>query len=145
VIQAVRPLLLWCTVCWGVAGQPAGAAQNSEIVGFWLVEDRTAVVEVELCGEARSELCGTLFPLARRDADPEHCGFPLFSGVRPAGPKEWRGGTIVDPRSGREYGVRARLEEEDRLVMRGYLLAPLLGRSQLWERWDGDDELCESR
>lgn len=47
-------------------------------------------------------------------------------------------GDILDPHTGRVYGCELRLIDGGRkLVMRGYLGIPLLGRSQVWQRMQG--------
>ncbi len=51
---------------------------------------------------------------------------------------EYIGGDILDPRTGRIYGCELRLIDGGRkLVMRGYLGIPLLGRSEVWQRMQG--------
>lgn len=49
------------------------------------------------------------------------------------------GGDILDPRTGRIYGCELHLIDGGRkLVMRGYLGLPMLGRSQVWQRMQGE-------
>jgi uncharacterized protein (DUF2147 family) len=48
---------------------------------------------------------------------------------------EYVGGDILDPRTGEVYRCKFRLTDGGRkLLMRGYLGIPLLGRSQIWVR-----------
>ncbi len=50
---------------------------------------------------------------------------------------EYTGGDILDPESGAVYRCKMHLEQGgSRLVLRGYIAVPLLGRSQTWERQD---------
>ena len=47
----------------------------------------------------------------------------------------WDGGTILDPANGKTYKVRLTLTDEGKqLRVRGYIGAPLLGRTQVWKR-----------
>jgi uncharacterized protein (DUF2147 family) len=54
--------------------------------------------------------------------------------VRYRGGSEWNVGKLYDPKSGKEYKGRAKLEGENKLVLRGYVLIPLFGRSETWTR-----------
>jgi uncharacterized protein (DUF2147 family) len=48
---------------------------------------------------------------------------------------DYDGGDILDPESGSVYHSKMHLEQDGaRLVVRGYIGFPLLGRSQTWER-----------
>ena len=47
----------------------------------------------------------------------------------------WDGGDILDPENGKVYKVRLRpVEAGQKLEVRGYIGAPLLGRTQTWIR-----------
>jgi uncharacterized protein (DUF2147 family) len=49
----------------------------------------------------------------------------------------WEGGDILDPENGKTYHCRIHVEDSGhKLVVRGYLGVPLLGRSQTWIRDD---------
>ncbi|NPA42883.1 MAG: DUF2147 domain-containing protein [Chlorobi bacterium] len=48
--------------------------------------------------------------------------------------KEWEGGTILDPKTGKEYSVYLKLESPDKLKVRGYIGFSLIGRTQYWYR-----------
>ena len=49
----------------------------------------------------------------------------------------WDGGDILDPNNGKVYKVRLKLADGGRkLDVRGYVGAPLLGRTQTWIRVD---------
>ncbi len=147
--RPVRRLAAWELVAWGLVAwglglaEAGGAAAMPGIAGDWLVEEGSAVVRIAPCaGPDGESFCGRLYPLADEDHDPAHCGFALIRRLRPDGPRRWRDAVIVDPRTQRHYSARARLTGPDRLQVRGYLLAPLLGQSQTWTRWSGEGELC---
>lgn len=47
----------------------------------------------------------------------------------------WDGGDILDPNNGKVYHVRMKpIEEGKKLEVRGYVGAPLFGRTQTWHR-----------
>ncbi|MEZ4910715.1 MAG: DUF2147 domain-containing protein [Saprospiraceae bacterium] len=47
---------------------------------------------------------------------------------------EYDSGTILDPKSGKEYSCLMKLEGTDKLKVRGYLGMAVLGRTQYWYR-----------
>lgn len=47
---------------------------------------------------------------------------------------EWNDGTIMDPENGKEYSCYIKLENKDKLKVRGYLGFAALGRTQYWYR-----------
>ena len=47
----------------------------------------------------------------------------------------WDGGEILDPNNGKTYKVRMTPKDDGKtLAVRGYIGAPLLGRTQTWVR-----------
>ena len=48
--------------------------------------------------------------------------------------KEWKDGTIMDPKTAKEYSVYLELVEPDKLKVRGYIGFSLIGRTQYWYR-----------
>jgi len=47
---------------------------------------------------------------------------------------EYNGGTVLDPKNGKHYKCYIKLEEKDKLKVRGYLGVALFGRTQYWYR-----------
>ncbi|HKJ06719.1 MAG TPA: DUF2147 domain-containing protein [Flavobacteriaceae bacterium] len=47
---------------------------------------------------------------------------------------EWNGGTILDPKTGKEYKCYITLVEDDKLKVRGFIGFSLIGRTQYWHR-----------
>lgn len=63
-------------------------------------------------------------------------GLVIIRNMRPAN-GGYEGGDILDPRSGISFRCKFHLSENgSRLVVRGFIGIPLLGRSQTWERQD---------
>lgn len=46
----------------------------------------------------------------------------------------YSGGTIIDPKNGKEYRCKIYLAGNNKLVVRGYIGISLFGRSQTWNR-----------
>lgn len=63
-------------------------------------------------------------------------GLEIIRGVKKDGDEpRWDGGTILDPEDGKVYKVRMTpVEDGKKLEVRGYIGAPLLGRTQTWIR-----------
>ena len=127
-----------------------GAAPSASPVGLWrTVDDHTgrerALVRI-------FENSGTLYGRVERIFDPADAGkicgkcgddrhdkpllgLDILRGLKPDGDGAWSGGEIIDPETGSIYRASAHLAEGGRdLVVRGYLLFSLLGRSQTWHR-----------
>ncbi len=116
-------------------------------LGLWKTIDDTDGVEksyIEI-----HEIDGNLFATVREllpAADKTHCeackgdkkdapivGMTLMRDMEKDG-KEWSGGYILDPASGKEYRCVIKLEGNDKLKVRGYIGTPFLGRTQYWYR-----------
>jgi uncharacterized protein (DUF2147 family) len=58
----------------------------------------------------------------------------IIRGLKQHG-EEYSGGDILDPENGMVYRCKLRLiESGKRLLVRGYFVLPLFGRSQVWIR-----------
>ena len=146
--HGAKSLLLaaWLAMCAGTA-----AAADPSPVGLWrTVDDRTGqqagLIEIRQSGD---ELEGRIVDYAAQADDPSapacrSCssaskaklvpGLTILRGFRRDG-DVWDGGTILDPRSGFVYRCELRVTDGGRkLLLRGYLLIRLLGRTTTWER-----------
>jgi uncharacterized protein (DUF2147 family) len=119
---------------------PAGAAEGPE--GRWLTQTRDGVIEIAACQQA---LCGRLVGLAEPqgpDGAPSAaasgtpmCNFPLLH-VVPDGRGRWTG-RITDPSNGSEWTCTLSVAGDGTLRLRGYILLPLIGQTQIWTRYGG--------
>ncbi|MFP5461022.1 MAG: DUF2147 domain-containing protein [Gammaproteobacteria bacterium] len=144
--RIAAPLLLAASV---FAGAGAACAQDlSSPVGLWkTVDDETKqpkslvrIVEQDGALVGRVEKILTDKPDARCDRctderkDQPVQGMTILTGMKPEGGL-WDGGSILDPNNGKVYRSRMKLLEGGRkLEVRGYIGAPLFGRSQTWLR-----------
>lgn len=46
----------------------------------------------------------------------------------------WTGGRILDPKTGKEYKAKMKVQRDGTLYLRGYIGIPTLGRTQNWIR-----------
>ncbi len=69
----------------------------------------------------------------RKDKDIE--GMIILWDMKPEKKKnKYKGGQILDPKNGKTYSCKIQLQSPDVLKVRGYIKAPLFGRTQKWFR-----------
>ncbi|MCW3474424.1 DUF2147 domain-containing protein [Limobrevibacterium gyesilva] len=111
--------------------------------GQWLTEDGGGVIEVAACGNA---LCGRIVGMAepvlpdgRTPVDyagQPKCGLTILRDAVESDPGVWTG-RITNPEDGSVWHCTLSVDEEGRLHLRGYVLVPLLGRTQIWRPYTG--------
>ena len=140
-------LTIACGVCLNLF---ASRAFGAGPVGLWYAEGGAAEVQIFQCAD---ELCGKVVwlrsPLGddgcelRDDKNPDLSlrsrnivGLLVLTGLKPDDDDRaaWTAGAIYDPASGHTYSCNARLENNYRLFLRGYLGIRLLGRTTTWTR-----------
>lgn len=142
--------LIQASLIAAVLAAPAAWAQDTP-VGVWkTIDDETgkpkSLVRIT---EEQGQLKGTIEKLFRgpdEDQNPkcEKCegvnkdqpiiGMTILSGLRKNG-DSYDGGTILDPKNGKTYKSRITLKDNGKkLEMRGYIGAPMFGRTQTWVR-----------
>ena len=128
-------------------------------IGLWRTIDDTdkkerAVIEVY---EKEKKLYGKIVKTFPRPDDKEFCetctgdlkgakilGLEILKGVSQEGDsKTWSGGTILDPKNGKDYKVYLEIQDDEakkdaKLKVRGFIGFALLGRTQYWYRYDGE-------
>ena len=141
-MSKVAAALALCIV-QGVAWADTGA---DRIVGVWLNEKGDGLIQIERQGDAyRGKIVGA--PEGTRD-DPDAkdvnnedpalrdrrlLGLVMMGSYEFDG-KRWAGGWIYDPDVGKRYKSRLTLKDQNTLEVRGYLGAPMFGRTQVWTR-----------
>jgi uncharacterized protein (DUF2147 family) len=134
-----------------LAGLPIWA-QNTP-VGVWkTIDDETkkekSLVRISEAGGVFSgKIEKLLDPDSKPDAKCDKCtderkdrpilGLPIIRNVKVNADDAtlWDGGEILDPNNGKTYKVRLRpADGGKKLEVRGYIGAPLLGRTQTWHR-----------
>ncbi|MGR7997078.1 DUF2147 domain-containing protein [Xanthobacter sp. ZOL 2024] len=128
-------------VVLGLLSTPALAADPT---GLWQTPTRGGQVEITHCGNA---LCGRLVSSEGLKADPAlkdvHNqnaglrgralkGLTILTGFT-GGPSEWTGGSIYNADDGKTYSGSIVLDGDNRLKLRGCVIAPLC-KTQTWTR-----------
>jgi uncharacterized protein (DUF2147 family) len=123
---------------------PAFAASGSPvpIEGSWLTQDGGGVIDIEPCG---SVYCGSIVgleaassgnPLPRDVNGHSRCGLQIIHGLSETDPGEWTG-KITNPEDGQTYSARLSVDDQGQLHLRGYVVVPLFGQTQLWTKYGG--------
>ncbi|MGH8854502.1 MAG: DUF2147 domain-containing protein [Telluria sp.] len=130
---------------------PAAWAQNASPAGAWkTIDDETgkpkSVVRITEDNGVLTGKIEKLFRPADQDQNPKctACegarkdqpliGMTILSGLKKDG-NEYTGGEILDPAKGKTYKSKAKLQDNgSKLEVRGYIGAPMFGRSQTWVR-----------
>jgi uncharacterized protein (DUF2147 family) len=146
--QQRRPLMkLLATL---VASVLAVSAFAQSPVGLWKTIDDATGKEKSLIriSESGGVFSGKVEKLLAPDAKPdtkcEQCtdarkdqlvvGMTVLRNVK-KNDEQWDGGDILDPNNGKVYKVRLRFDgDSKKLEVRGYIGAPMFGRSQNWIR-----------
>jgi uncharacterized protein (DUF2147 family) len=131
----------------------AGAHAQATPAGLWKTIDdstkkeRSLVRIVETDGVVSGKLEKLLDPEAKQDAVCDECsddrkgqplvGLSIIRGAKKSADTDglWDGGTILDPANGKTYKLRLKpIDGGKKLEVRGYVGAPLFGRTQTWIR-----------
>ena len=130
---------------------PAAWAQNASPAGVWkTIDDETgkpkSLVRITEENGVFTGKVEKLFRPADQDQNPKctACegarkdqpivGMTILSGLKKDG-NEYTGGEILDPAKGKTYKSKATLKDNgSKLEVRGYIGAPMFGRSQTWVR-----------
>ena len=118
----------------------AGASDNLQ--GLWLTEDGDGVIDVAPCG---SGYCGRIVgmsdlvrPNGHVPSDPQgypQCGLTILRAQAQTDTGVWSG-RIENPDDGSVWNCELWVENGE-LHLRGYVLVPLLGKTQIWKRYAG--------
>lgn len=126
-------------------------ARGDRVIGVWLTENQDSQVEVYKTpsGTFEGKLVWLEEPLDedgkpkldKENPERSKRTRPLLGTVLlkdftwDAGAGEWKNGTIYDPENGRTYSAFMRLENNNTLKIRGFVMGMrFLGRSTTWTR-----------
>ena len=136
--------LCFLIVLVGVLASFGAAARdgqkNESPLGLWQTPGG-GVIEISLCGDL---LCARIAGIPRAPGEPipkdsagrSQCGLTIIRDASEGQDGSWSG-HITDPRDGSQYHVRLWLGDRGSLHVRGYILLPLLGQTQIWHRYAG--------
>jgi uncharacterized protein (DUF2147 family) len=145
--RRVVPLLLLAALLLPLAGAAGGAdGQPTQIVGDWLTEHHDGIIQISVAddGSYQGKIVGGNDPQRVDQHNPDQSrrshsllGQTIFQGLKYDGDGKWSGGTIYDPDSGRSYKCKLEQLDHDRVEVHGFIGFALLGRSQVWTRYQG--------
>lgn len=125
-----------------------GNVQSQTVIGKWkTIDDETgeakSIVEVY---EQSGKIYGKIIKILRKEHVNDVCslcpganknkpilGMVIINGLKKDG-DEYKGGTILDPTTGKTYKCNITLDGVDKLKLRGFIGISLLGRTQYWSR-----------
>jgi uncharacterized protein (DUF2147 family) len=132
-----------------VFAAPLALAQDSPVGTWTTIDDATgkpkSIVQIS---ERDGELTGTVVEVLQSEQGPnpicDKCkgdlkdkpvtGMQIIWGMKQDG-DQWKGGKILDPKTGKVYGCRMHLTDNgQKLEVRGFMGMALLGRTQVWQR-----------
>ena len=138
---------------WSLAGLSLAAQAQMSPLGLWRSIDDTTQqpkAEIRITQNAAGGLSGVVERslLSTPSAEPNcklctddrkdkpKIGLEIIRGGQQGdGKAVWEGGKILDPENGKNYSLRLTpIEGGKKLEVRGYIGAPLLGRTQTWIR-----------
>lgn len=134
-----------------VAASLTALAQTSgdDLLGVWFNEAKDAKIRIYKCGDGAKKYCGKLIWLKKdkeddggeridkNNPDASKRKTPMMNLVilkllkYDASDKEWNGGTIYDPKSGKTYSCYIK-KEGNLLKLRGYVGVSVLGKTSTW-------------
>jgi len=111
--------------------------------GRWWTQEHDGVINIIACGDA---LCGRIVgQMSPKDAQgkrsvdihgqPE-CGLTILHGKPATDPGHWSG-TITNPKDGHDWASEFWVGADGNLSLRGYLVVPTLGSTQVWTKFTG--------
>lgn len=127
----------------GVANAMPVSSDLEEIKGKWETPMMDAVIEIAPCGE---KLCAALVQhdytevtdIDIKNPDPQERGRPLIGvkildGLSHIKDDKWANGELYDPRTGKTYGSKVKLIDENRVKISG-CIGPGLCKGYIWTR-----------
>jgi len=137
----MRLCLVYILLCITLGIHYSAAAQDDSAVfpgGLWLPKKKDVAVRIEPCGNS---LCGYISWL-RADVNqltPEGkplCNMKVLWGFKqdPRDPEVWNSGKIYKADKGDTFSGRIRVQDTDKIELRGFLWLPVIGKSYLLTR-----------
>jgi uncharacterized protein (DUF2147 family) len=139
--------LLWAAALVSTGALAQAPTAKSPIVNQWLTQAHDGVIKITPCA---SGFCGRIVGMSVRKnpdgSDPTDakgqkiCGLQILT-LTPSGAGKWAG-HILDPKKDSNYTCEVSMDAEGHLLMRGYLMTPLLGETQTWTPYTGPLHDC---
>jgi uncharacterized protein (DUF2147 family) len=119
------------------------AAHAADVTGTWIDHTGQGAVEIRPCGE---QMCGRVVWLK----NPRHksrsgrpiCGAQILGNLRLGEPNTWSSGWIYNPEDEERFSAEIKLQNDNTLLVTGYLGIKLLGETFTWKRAPADLQRC---
>ena len=125
-----------------LGSQPGRAA---DVTGTWLDHTGQGAVEIRACGE---HMCGRVVwlknPTHRSRSGRPICGTQILGNLRRDEPNTWSSGWIYNPEDEERFSAEIKLQNDNTLLVTGYLGIKLLGETFTWKRAPGDLQRCNA-
>lgn len=133
-----------------LSSAPFLSAQAAEAEGYWLTQNKRAVVQTYMCD---TQLCGKIYwiidggmQVDEKNPDPALqsrplCKLEILQGFdqNNNNAKVWENGSIYKADDGDVYSATLTQIDADTLRLRGYVGIPLFGKTQVWTRVNKND------
>jgi uncharacterized protein (DUF2147 family) len=144
-----RPYSRWRTVahaallCLGALPLAALEARAADVTGTWIDHTGQGAVEIRPCGE---HMCGRVVwlknPTHRSRSGRPICGAQILGALRRDQPNTWSSGWIYNPEDEERFSAEIKLQNDNTLLVTGYLGIKLLGETFTWKRAPADLQRC---
>ncbi len=138
----------WAALAAMVLSAGANPAAATELDGFWMDSHGEVVLEVQPCGV---EMCAKVVWL-RLPYGPDRlplkdyrnpdaalrgrpvCGLRVIEGFKKQPDGTWGGGNVYVPDLGMSFSGYAQILSPTQIEVRGYVLLPLFGQTEVWSK-----------
>ncbi len=110
--------------------------EAEKIVGIWFTDDKTSKIQIY---RNESQYFGKIIWIATKESKEDlkikpKIGYQIFRKFTFEGKNVWSGGQVSDPRSGMTVSGKMTLKDENTLNVRGFLGAPIFGKTVILMR-----------
>jgi uncharacterized protein (DUF2147 family) len=144
-----RPYSRWRTVAHaallalGALPLAALEARAADVTGTWIDHTGQGAVEIRPCGE---HMCGRVVwlknPTHRSRTGRPICGAQILGALRRDQANTWSSGWIYNPEDEERFSAEIKLQNDNTLLVTGYLGIKLLGETFTWKRAPADLQRC---
>ena len=134
-----------CAVLLALTMLPVAAldARAADVTGTWIDHTVQGAVEIRPCGE---HMCGRVVwlknPAHRSRTGRPICGAQILGALRRDEPNTWSAGWIYNPEDEERFSAEIKLQNDNTLLVTGYLGIKLLGETFTWKRAPVDLQRC---
>jgi len=136
-----------CAVLVALGALPLGAlaGRAADVTGTWIDHTGQGAVEIRPCGEL---MCGRVVwlknPTHRSRSGRPICGAQILGNLHRGETNTWSSGWIYNPEDEERFSAEIKLQNENTLLVTGYLGIKLLGETFTWKRAPTDLQRCNT-